>query len=93
MQEVVSALLDGAQVLHQVLGAHNTAASQQLLQPRASTPTARPQRLPSTEFVIECFFMREYRSTQSNFGLLCWLLAMRWWPGMKSPHMRLELTD
>ena len=47
MQEVVSALLDGAQVLHQVLGAHNTAASQQLLQPRASTPTARPQRLPA----------------------------------------------
>lgn len=47
VQEVVSALLDCAQVLHQVLGAHNTAASQQLLQPHARTPTARPQCLPS----------------------------------------------
>ncbi len=64
MQEVVSALLDGAQVLHQVLGAHNTAASQQLLQPRASTPTARPQRLPSAKFVLNGSFLQEYRSSQ-----------------------------
>lgn len=45
MEEVVGALLDGAQVLHEVCDSGDAVAAQQLLQPRPCASAAHPQRL------------------------------------------------
>ena len=74
VEEVVGALFDGAQVLHEVGRGGNAAAVQKLLQPRTRAPTAHPQRLRLTHTRIPTFL--SFEPCQRLWHRLCALLRL-----------------